>query len=372
MLTIFKRKYAFLLFFGSNFYAETGIDLSERIIIDGINDFTIDEYVLYDSGVLLESPYDSYWGEYNDIKQMKITWDESYIYIAVDACSHNNNLLLFIDIFDDYGIEDMNQLNAWQRAFKFYNINPDFFIGNWDTNDTPQFWKIEEGGSIQANLVPNVETFSTINTGNLLGSMEIKVPWEILFYNDARSLQQFPSIKLLSVITSSDDFQSGPDSAPDNIGGMANDTGKMVILDNYAKILIDEDGDGAPDMNVSPQKRTSFYKKPPLTPQALLVHEVKFPNGKTFVPSEKKLEFELFTNRNVNYNVEVFNLNGDYINMADKKSNIEYIEENKYKISFEWNGKNQSGSIVPFGVYILCFIADSGELRHNEAIVLIK
>ena len=51
MLAIFKRKYAFLLFFGSNFYAETGIDLSERIIIDGINDFTIEQWINFKSNI---------------------------------------------------------------------------------------------------------------------------------------------------------------------------------------------------------------------------------------------------------------------------------------------------------------------------------
>ena len=125
-------------------FAVTGTDLSNRIIIDGFSDdFTIDEEILSDSlGNLLESPADSYWGEYNDVKQIKVTWDASYLYLAVDACSWDNNVLLFIDIYDDYGIEDMSELNAWQRSFKFYNCNPDFFVGTWDTNDIPQFWKV--------------------------------------------------------------------------------------------------------------------------------------------------------------------------------------------------------------------------------------
>ena len=102
----------------------------------------------------MEYPADSYWGEYNDIKQLKVTWDEAYLYLALDACSYDNNVILFIDIYNDYGINDMSNLNAWQRAFKFYNINPDFFIATWDTNNSPQFWKVQEGGSIQVDLIP--------------------------------------------------------------------------------------------------------------------------------------------------------------------------------------------------------------------------
>ena len=343
-------------------FAITEADLSDRIIIDGISDeFTADEKILSDSiGNLLESPEDSYWGEYNDVKQIKVTWDESYLYLAVDACSWDNNVLLFIDIYDEYGIEDMSELNAWQRSFKFYNCNPDFFIGTWDTSDTPQFWKVQEGGSMQVEQNSTVETSASFDTGNLQGSMEIKVPWEIL------NLEDYPieSIKLISVITSGDDFSSGPDSAPDNLGGMANDSGQMVVLDNYAEILIDDDGDGNPDMNVEPQMRTTFYKEPPFESVPLLIQSVIFENGKTFVPSlDEEIYFELETNRSSEFNVKIFNLNGKFIGFA---------EENAEPLHWKWNGKNKGGNLVPFGVYILHFIADSGELSHKEAVVVIK
>ena len=112
-------------------FSITEIDLSDRIIIDGYSDdFTLEETILLDPlGNLLESPSDSYWGEYNDVKQIKATWDQTYLYLAVDACSWDNNVMLFIDIYDDYGIQDMSELNAWQRSFKFYNMNQDFFLG---------------------------------------------------------------------------------------------------------------------------------------------------------------------------------------------------------------------------------------------------
>ena len=63
------------LLFVSICFSKTDIDLSDRIIIDGFSDdFTIDEDILLDSlGNLLESPADSYWGEYNDVKKIKVT-----------------------------------------------------------------------------------------------------------------------------------------------------------------------------------------------------------------------------------------------------------------------------------------------------------
>ena len=104
-------------------FSITEIDLTDRIIIDGYSDdFMSDESILSDSlGNILESPSDSYWGEYIDIRQIKITWDESFLYLAVDACAWDNNVVLFIDIYNDYGIEDMSDISEWKRSFRFYN-----------------------------------------------------------------------------------------------------------------------------------------------------------------------------------------------------------------------------------------------------------
>ena len=342
-------------------FSITEIDLSNRIIIDGFShDFTVDEEILTDSlGSLLESPADSYWGEYNDVKQIKVTWDASYLYLAVDACSWDNNVMLFIDVDDDYGIEDMSELNAWQRSFKFYNWNPDFLVGTWDTNDIPQFWKVQEGGTMQVEQIPTIETSATFDTGNLAGAMEIKIAWGILKPPN-RSIQH---IKLLSVITSGDDYSSGPDCAPDNLGGMANDTGQKVVLDNYAEIIIDADEDGNPDMNIEPQMRTTFYKKPPFEAIPLLINNVIFENGKTFAPSiEEEINFELVSNRASEFSVEIFDVNGKFIDYAEKSDDLEW----------SWDGKNDNESFVPFGIYILRFIADSGEVSHKEAVVVIK
>ena len=341
-------------------FAVTEADLSNRIIIDGLShDFTHDEEILTDSlGNLLESPADSYWGEYNDVKQIKVTWDASYLYLAVDACSYDNNVMLFIDVDDDYGIEDMSELNAWQRSFKFYNFNPDFLVGTWDTNDIPQFWEVQEGGTMQVEQIFTIETSATFDTGNLEGAMEIKIAWGILKSNG--SIQH---IKLLSVITSGDDYSSGPDCAPDNLGGMANKSGQMVVLDNYAEILIDADEDGNPDMNIEPQMRTTFYKKPPFEAIPLLINNVIFEKGKTFAPSiEEKINFELVSNRASEFSVEIFDVNGKFIDYAEKSDDLQW----------SWDGKNDNGSLVPFGIYILRFIADSGEVSHKEAVVVIK
>ncbi len=355
-----------IIIFCSIVYGVTGIDFSDRIVIDGLSDeYTLDEFILSDSlGNLLESPADSYWGEYNDIKQIKVTWDLNNLYIAIDACSWDNNVILYLDIFDDYGIEDMSQLNAWQRSFKFYNLNPDFFMGTWDTNDSPQFWKVQNGGTMQADLLTNIETVSTYDTGNLSGSMEMKIPWDVLYFDDSHLMQQYPTIKMVAVVTSGDELSSGPDCAPDNLGGMTNSSGQMVVLDNYVEILIDSNNDGLPDTNIEPQKSTNFYKKPPFNTVPLKVENVKFRSGKVFSPLvDQYVFFSLQTNRVSEFYVEIFNLDGQYINNAELDNS---------DLSWKWDGRDLKGDLVNFGVYILRFIAASGEVSHKETVVVIK
>ena len=355
-------------------FSITADDLSNEISIDGVSDELdyYDKILVDDNGSLLESPQDSYWDnpEYNDVKQIKVTWDLEYLYIAVDACSWGNNVMLFIDIYDDYGIEDMSELSnledseTWRRSFHFYNLNPDFFVATWDTNDNPQFWKVEEGGNNRVEQIFSIESFATFDTDNLDGSMEIKIPFDILFFDSEHSILNFKSIKLLSVITGGDDYSSGPDCAPDNLGGMTDASGQMVILDNYAEITIDNDGDGNIDIGVSPREQTKFLEEPPISPQALIVENVIFENGKTFSPIlDEIIQFELNTNRVSDFNVKVFDLNGEFISIGQKSNEL---------LTWTWDGRSSNGDLVPFGIYILCFIADTGEISHNEAVVVIK
>ena len=365
-------KYLLLLIFCySTLFAITGNNLSNRISIDGYStDFTPDEYIFRDTlanciDASLESSNDSKWGIYNDIRDIKVTWDNTYLYIAVDASSWGNNVMLFLDIYDDYGIKNMQDMNTWKRAFKFYNTNPDFFLATWDTNADPQFWAVRTGTQTLADEVP-IEDFSSLNTGNLDRAMEAKIPWTTLYPEDSSlyTMQNYPSIKLLSVITSGSDYKSGPDVAPDNLSGMPSNADQAVILDNYVEILLDENGDGLPDIGVEPLKRVSFFKRPPVKPIPLKVLDVNFPNGKTFCPYRESINFSLTSNRVSPFYVQIFDVHGKYIADAQELLGAEQ--------SWKWNGYDKNGKIVPFGVYILRFISDSNEVSHKEGIVVIK
>lgn len=359
----------FLFVLISQLTAVTAADLSERIEIDGFSDeFTLDEYTLLDStGFPLESSQDSRWGEYNDIRQIKVTWDNEFLYVAVDACSWDNNVILFIDIYDDYGIQNMLDLNTWMRSFSFFNQNPDFFLATWDTNNNPQFWKLREGSSIQADEL-SIDDYSTFDTGNLDRSMEAAIPWSELYYNEQRNMVEFPNIKLVSVITTGSDNLSGPDAAPNNLSGMPDQSGEAVVIDNYVQINVDLDGNGEPDLNIEPtaDDRWSFFKKPPFKAIPLKVKNVKFPDGKIIAPTQTSdpVKFELETNRGSEFEVTIYDLEGNFI--------AEATPVQSETLTWQWDARNKHGKLVPFGVYVLRFKADSGEISHKEAIVVIK
>ena len=138
----------------------------------------------------------------------------------------------------------------------------------------------------------------------------------------------------------------------------------MIVLDNYVEILIDADNDGNPDLGILPQARSTFYKTPPFSPLPLLVENVLFENGKVFSPSSaEKVYFELETNRGSEFDVKIFDLNGEFIDFSDDELQT---------LSWSWDGRNQRGEIVPFGVYILYFIASSGEISKKETVVVVN
>ena len=367
-----KEKFILILFtFSVLLFSETGLFIYDRFNFDGISDeFTEDEFILVDSvGNTLESDMDSFWGENNDISQLKITWDLTGIYIAVDACSWDNNVILYIDIYDDYGLEDQTELNTWMRNFKFYNFNPDFFLATWDTNTNPQFWKIREGQTKMADETSSTD-YSGYDTGNKGKAMEGYILWSQLYYNDLRNMANYPSIRLATLITAGDDYTSGPDCAPDNLGGMSQDSQKMVIIDNYVEILIDQDQDGIPDISgFEIQDRVSYFKNPPIKAKPLEVNNISFLDGKSFNrDKDDRIRIRFHTNRMTLYYVDIYNIEGKMVGEAILKG-TDY--ENKF-YDFEWFGFDRKGYKVPYGIYIARVYSDSGELSCNEAFAVVK
>ncbi len=356
------------------------------IDIDGYSD-DFDEY--YPSGDSLdegmfteieELKNDSWWGENNDLYQIKITWNNENLFVALDARCWDNNVILFFDVDTTdvdsiMRITNMNRLTTgWNRAFYLYGICPDFFLATWDTNTKPQFWQMKENSETEAiDISSSINSYATFSQGELGRSMEASIPWDILFnrfeYNG--TIPDSAVIRILGVITSKDDGKSGPDCAPDNLGCMPQDGISSVVLDNYILLYLDKDGNGQPDLNIAPRSQIIFHHSLPLKCFPLETIDVTVTN-KVFTPFSKnveknKVEFEVITSRANPFYGEVYNLSGKKVRNLGM---IEAVEETKY--SGEWDGKDDNGKIVDFGIYIIRFYTVTGELRENIPVVLIK
>jgi hypothetical protein len=330
--------------------------------------FTEDEVLMKTgNGTLLEFPDDSFWGINNDVKQLKVSWDSQFFYVEADAACWGNNVILFFDIYDDYGFTNMRDLNTWKRAFQFYGLNPDFFLATWDGNTVPQFWKMREGSINTADQI-SIESYSSFNTGNLDRFMVAKIPWSLFYYNDQRRMADYPAIKMVAVITGGSDNTGGPDCMPDNLGGMNNESSATAFLDNYVSVVVDSAGTNIPDLGVRPQDKRTFFKQPPVQAIALNLNRFVFFEGKKLnVGRDQILHFQVKSNRATKLNIEIYNMKGELI--ADGMNNTA-ANETGLAQTWSWDGKDKKGRKVPFGFYILRAITDNGEVSKKETIVV--
>lgn len=348
----------------------TDLDISQRIKVDSlmVSYFTEDEVLMKTgSGTLLEYPDDSFWGINNDVKQLKVSWDRQYFYVELDAACWGNNVILFFDIYDDYGFTNMRDLNTWKRAFQFYGMNPDFLLATWDGNTIPQFWKVREGSINTADQI-TVESYASMNTGNLGRFMIAKIPWSVLYYNTQRKMADYPLIKMVAVITGKDDNTGGPDCMPDNLGGMNNESSATAFIDNYVSVNVDADSSDTSDIGVNPQTIRTFFKQPPFQSVALKLNQFAFDEGRKLNSGRGQiLHFRVIPNRATKLKVEIYNMKGEMVNYAvlSSSSIIGALDQNWY-----WDGKDKSGKAVPFGFYILRAITDNGEVSKKETIVV--
>ena len=416
--------------------ARTARDLSGRITIDGFaSDFADSDKVFGFNAAKnqVEEPVgDSPWGSDNDISQIRVTWDKNYLYVAGEAVTWGNNLVIFFDVFPDQGLTTMKNLNAWSRNFSFDadSLNPDLFAATWDGNTAPQVWTHRGGqvGGLQVNQqsAPAAFTAAATFSQNQRGrAMELRIPWNTLFLGAEGygsrdtivtragvpdTLHRIPlgaRLKIVAVITAGGDNTGGPDSAPDNSTGHTSDANASVCIDNYALIDLDRNDDtgiggggpdGVPDWGINVKDRVSFRFEPPLVPNRVVLTGVGW-NRPAFAPDRG--EHATFCVRYTRprdpasadkcrsgdgIEAAIYDLMGNLRRtlsvrvrggqqLSDPRS-----QADRTLASFlpdpSWDGRDDAGRIVPAGVYILRVALDDasscGVGRINKAIVVAR
>jgi hypothetical protein len=403
------------------------LDLSERIVIDGFSgEFDPDEHLFQPrpGGGLEERTTDSQWGQFNDINQIKLTWDANFVYVAVDGYIFDNNAMIFFDTLEpegaNQGLEGLSQVNSWRRAVSFDNgIFPELFLATWDSNTIPQVWQYtgpNQVSQVPQGSFPTVASFSRDLAGR---SMEAAIPWNVFFLGEGEmefdpaygdtvyKLPEFdPVIRICAWITTGADGLGGPDSAPDNLGGHQADAAVPVILDNFIRLRIDRydaagnpEPDGVPDFGHAVRVPTTedlteeeyravvsdfFLAPPPIRGTSVQFARLDVVPG-VFAPDlgetigfrfqvGPEIDPSLQDVRKLEFTAQVFNIQGTrvrtiYTGEAFTQADLDLpgpLPRNRF------DGRDDNGNLVEGGIYVLRLVLDPDRDQIERAFMVAR
>ena len=106
----------------------TAPDLSGRIVLDGATtEYATDEWVLDAGSPRAELPHDSRWGSDNDVHRIAITWDTTFVYIAVECVTYSSGLMTWIE-YAAGGIRALDGLGELRRQISFSSFAPNYLV----------------------------------------------------------------------------------------------------------------------------------------------------------------------------------------------------------------------------------------------------
>lgn len=187
-------------------------------VIDGvIGKDWLPAWLVYDDE-LGESP----WGPDNDMDNLYVTWDNTYLYVGVRYRVSGNGMIVYIDAGRPGGETDFNSTRGytggWARNITFpASHDIDMILPRWDNNGTPQAWTVVDNSATE---VTSGVVAAATNVGAAT-DVEYAVPFELL--------QPGGQFCLVATIVGGDNW-NGPDAAPTNAS--MNGGGGPSLLDN--------------------------------------------------------------------------------------------------------------------------------------------
>ena len=183
-------------------------------------------------------------------------------------------------------------------------------------------------------------------------------------------------LRIAGVVTGGGDGTGGPDAAPDNLSGMLQDSNAREVIDNYAILDLDADGDHIPDFNVNPKDRIRFFVQPPITGVQLALDTLTV-DRPSFAPSRgQKVRFHFsFTpainqRRTLAITADVHNIRGDLVRTlftSSRRLSDQLTGPGDY-----WDGRDDNGNLVPGGIYVLRLNLEPGQSRVLKPVVVAR
>lgn len=324
----------------------TADDLTSRIHIDGdVSDYQADEWVLDATTPWPEAPDDSRWAVNNEIRRVAVTWDSTFIYIAVDCVTWDSGVMVWLQ----YGAGGVGQLDAaglFRRNIDLGELRPNILA--WG-----EYAREVEVARVDAETafgsVPREQAataFAADASG--AGAIELALSWEVVRASGG-------VVRLLTAISGRRQSGTG-DGAPDPSATLPATRTAMGVLDNALEITVDADGDGAPDTGVSPVSASVVV--PGNTPQPRGYPELGIdPVVRSFAPDlGETVSFSLSAGQDARVFVTgaVYSIDGRRV-----RALYESVERNLSAGANPaapgdvWDGRDDAGNVVPGGVYVL-------------------
>jgi hypothetical protein len=326
----------------------TAPDLSPRIRIDGrAVEYTPDEWILDAATAFRETDGDSRWGANNDISRIAATWDENFLYIAIEGSFDSSALMAFLE-HDAGGISDLVSIDEIRRNIIFSGIYPNIIMqaSRSSLDATVAAVSILEP---LLYLDPSEYDSEFFQPAGGPGALEIALPW-------SRVLPLAGYVKLLAAVTGGTGTGTG-DAAPDPAQSLSGDRQAQAWLDNAITIPVDSNHDGEPDMGVSPRSAASFEfnQAEPATGYTDVGLSLE---AASFAPDlSQVLRFQVGAPScrepvEIYVSCEVFSVTGRRVRVLyqDEPRVFEPGTDPQWD---EWDGRDDSGEIVRGGVYVL-------------------
>lgn len=326
----------------------TAPDLSSRIRIDGrAVEYTDDEWILDGTTAFGESENDSRWGADNDVWRIATTWDETYLYIAIEGSIHSTALMAVLEHAGG-GIPDLISAGPIRRNIEFYSILPNMVIqaDRASLDATAAVVSILEP---LRYLSPEQYQSRFYQPGQGPGALEIALPWSRVF-----PLAGY--VKLLACVTGGVGTGTG-DAAPDPTRQLSVNQQAQAYLDNSITVPVDDNHDGLPDMGTMPRSVVSyeFDQGAPVDDAGgidLLME------SNSFVPDASEvLRFKVATTTvgdplRLYLSCEVFSVSGERVRVLfrDEPRVLQAGLEPQWD---EWDGRDDAGNIVRGGMYVV-------------------
>jgi hypothetical protein len=347
-------------------HATTAPSLSDRIRIDGVLDeYAVDEFVVDATSPLRETAGDSRWGTDDDISRVALTWDHTFLYIAVEGRSFDSFLALFVSSRAG-GLRTLEDAGGFRRAIELPGL-PINLIALAQPERMPDVARADDAHPFA--LVDRGALPAAISgTRNGPVGFEMAVPWSMLSLANP--------VRLVAAITGDVGTGAG-DAAPDPSAALDDNRFERAVLDRHLVFNADANRDGVPDDSVSTRALATVHGG--TTPSSSGNDaEVRFDVVKrAFAPDRGEYSdvgFEVESGV-VFVNFHVYSLEGERIRFVNEQYPDIRITGGSM-VPVLWDGADDNGTIVPGGTYIV--VADWGHSpgqhlgREKAAVVVVR